>query len=250
MENGTYGNYFRKLLPYLIVFFSFGLFLIIMVYVIDSYILPGLVHDRETVQVPDLTGKKLGDAENILDRAELKFDVISEQYSAKVPEGVIISQVPAPGKMVKAGRIISLTISKGEQNIKMPNLVGKTQREAKIELMNLGLKPGEITYVFNEDFGADTVINQSVSTGRKINYGSTVNLIISKGSELQVMVPNLVMSDYNNAESILAESGLFLGEVEWKEGDGTFISNTIIGQVPAAGNLVMKNSYVNITVVK
>lgn len=239
-----------RLMPYALVFLSLGIFIVIMVFIVDSYILPDLVHDRKTVVVPDITGKTLDDAEKILDSKELKLVVVSKQYSAKVKDGIIISQVPKPDKTVKKGRRINITISQGEENVKMPQLIGKHQRAAKIELMNTGLKIGEMAYSFSEEYGADTVVGQSISYGRKISFGKEVNLVISKGSEMQVITPNLISSDYNEIESILSESELILGKVTWKESDGTFISNTIVAQSPKAGELIKKNMPVNITVIK
>ncbi len=240
----------KKLLPYAIVFVSFGLFMIIMVFVIDAFILPGLIHNKTTLKVPNLIGKSLDEAQVTIKENDLKLSNVIEQYNADIPSGTVINQVPKPDKLVKAGRRIYLTVSKGQETVTVPYLVGEPQRQARIKLMNTGLKAGDIRYEFNENYGPDTVISQSVRSGDKIRFGGSVDLIVSKGSEMQVQVPNLIQSDFSEVGSILDESGLILGAVTEKEGTGTFIPNTVISQSPEAGQLVRKGTPVNITITK
>lgn len=65
------------------------------------------------VKVPDLIGKAEGDAEKILEPEGLRLKVRSRGTDEKVQANLISEQMPAPGATVKAGQVISVTISTG-----------------------------------------------------------------------------------------------------------------------------------------
>jgi len=240
----------RKLLPYGLVLLSFGVFCLLMIIIFDAILMPSLIKEEDTIKVPDVTGKTLTEAEGTLTENDLKVAKVIEQNSIDVPEGTVISQDPKPGMDVKVGRAVYLTVRKGQSNSNVPNVTGLSQREARMNLMNAGLTVGNITYTSSELYGPDTVISQSIRGNTPASSGQPVDLIVSKGSETQVQVPNILNSDFNEVQSILQESGLVLGTVEKKDGGGTYLPNTVIGQKPQAGKLVPANTPVNIVVTK
>lgn len=240
---------YKKILPYFIVLLSFCVAIFLIILLIDSVLLPSLIHDKETVKVPNLIGKKLNDAEHIIRENNLIIDKINEQYSETVAEGTVLNQVPKPETIVKENRSIYLTVSKGSEKVTTPNVVGQTLRSVRVLLMNKGLNIGEILYEYDEFYGNDTITNQSIPVGKEVPYGSTINLIISKGSSAQVKVPSLIERSYDEAESILKESGLLLGKVTSIMHD-TYLPNTIINQSPQAGTLVNANTAVDIIISK
>ncbi|MGL5207578.1 MAG: Stk1 family PASTA domain-containing Ser/Thr kinase, partial [Acidaminococcaceae bacterium] len=82
------------------------------------------------VAVPDVTGKTVTEAQNILAQAKLGY-VIDEEYNMKVAPGTVVSQNPGAKRMVKEGRKITLVVSKGVELGDVPNLKGKRLTEAK-----------------------------------------------------------------------------------------------------------------------
>jgi eukaryotic-like serine/threonine-protein kinase len=240
----------RKLLPYGLVLLSFGLFCFIMVLIFDSILMPSIIKEEDTIKVPELIGKSLTDAEGIVAQNDLKVAKVTEQSSTEYPEGTVINQEPKPGKEVKAGRGIYLTVSKGASGSNVPNVTGISQREARMALMNAGFRVGNISYSPSDLYGSDTVISQSIRGNTGADPGSSIDLIISKGAEMQVQVPNLMHSDFADVAGMLEESGLILGKVEKKDGNGTFMANTVVSQKPEAGALVAKGTVVNIVITK
>lgn len=237
-----------KLTPYLLVMSGFVLALVLAVFMIDSYLLPHLIHEKASVEVPNVVGMSLDAAKKELQKYDFQIKKVVHQNNSELADGTVLSQDPKPGESVREGRRFYLTVSKGEEFVTVPYIIGQSQRGARILLMNKGLKIQEINYEFSEQYGQDTVIGQSKKSGQKIELGSTIDIVVSKGSEMMVLVPKLIGQNYELAESLLTESGLLMGEVSRIDGHDTFMPNTIVSQTPLAGELVAKNTVVNITV--
>src|SRR6266852_1663264 len=78
------------------------------------------IHGRE-VAVPDLVGKAPGEARRIAEESGLQVDIERQYYSANVPEGRILSQLPLPGTQVRRGWQIRVAESLGPQRVEIPN---------------------------------------------------------------------------------------------------------------------------------
>ncbi|MFC2131427.1 PASTA domain-containing protein [Bacteroidota bacterium] len=246
MENEKY----KKYLPHLWVFAGFCTFLLIAFMIIDSFILPSMILNEDKVEVPDVTGMKFEDAEMKLDEAGLKFRKSASQYNEEYPENHVINQNPKPNMIVKCGRHINLTISKGGESVTMPNIINKPLRFARVALMQRGLYIGNIEYVFSDLKGADTVISQNKTPGRKITFGSYVSLIVSKGLEAEIEVPNLTGKTLAEVESILEKYNLQLGNISNTYEElyaATYMRNTVVDQFPQTGEIVIKNTKIDIT---
>ena len=63
-------------------------------------------------------------------------------YSADVPEGRIMSQVPAAGEQVRSGWRVRVAESMGPQRVVIPDLVGESERAAEINIRRRGLEMG------------------------------------------------------------------------------------------------------------
>ena len=131
----------------------------------------------------------------------------------------------------------------------MPFLIGQSLTIARRTLQNNGLMLGDISYAFSEGYGADTVIIQSVNAGHDIVYGTGVNIVVSRGSEQQVSVPNMIGLTYTEALSLIVESGLIIMGTDSLHSD-TYMPNTVIGQNPASGEIVPKNTPIKVTISK
>ena len=211
--------------------------------------MPLLVHNTETVQVPNVIGKSYDDAQTIISSKELKFIKSGEQYSDNVIPNTVINQIPKSGTEVKVGRSIYLIISKGRETLEVPYIIGKSLREARVTLIQNGLALGNVVYVASDSIGFDTVISQSIGNDRKIPAGSPINIIVSKGSENFVKVPNLVGLSITDAQALLTESGLTIGNIFYGKSE-TYLSGTVIDHSPVAGELAKQNSSINLTITK
>ncbi|OZB91826.1 Stk1 family PASTA domain-containing Ser/Thr kinase [Paenibacillus sp. XY044] len=99
--------------------------------------------EKPKVPMPDVKGLTFDDARKALLAKGVKDDNIKkkEEFSDDVEKGLIISSDPGANSEVDAdNQEITLTVSKGRETIKMPDLIGKTQQEATDLIEKNGLK--------------------------------------------------------------------------------------------------------------
>jgi len=244
------GTTLSKKWRFLIIFVCYLLLLYLSFLAIDTVVLPLFTAGAsKSVVVPNVIGKDFGDAQKTLSNSNLIIKTVKEIYSEKSPAGVIISQVPTVNSLVKNGRYVFVTVSKGKEIVIVPYITGLSQRAAKINLMKFGLELGDVTYEFSDDVEKDIVISQSKKAGMRIPYGEYVNLVVSKGPEIIIKIPYLVGSTYSDAIQIIRESGLRIGRIDYKS-DGTYLPDIIIMQSPQPGEIVTPETLINITITR
>ena len=152
-----------------------------------------------------------------------------------------------------------------ENTVVMPNLLGKTMTEAKIELKDLSIS---ITLKGSENssqYAAGQIISQSVDSGTRVAVGSSVEVTIAgSGStgtsssdsssstsstttttDSEVTVPNVVGKAEATAKSAITAAGLTVGTVSESASD-TVTAGLVISQTVAANTKVAKGTTVSI----
>jgi serine/threonine-protein kinase len=126
------------------------------------------------VTVPDVVGKKRADAEKALRDAKFKVSV-SQQFSESIASGVVISQNPNKGFEGTEGSTVSIVVSKGPERSTVPDLVGKTEAQAR-DLIKKAKLEAQVTYFLTENSGK--VVEQLPASGTKVPPGSVVEILI------------------------------------------------------------------------
>jgi serine/threonine-protein kinase len=214
---------------------------------IDRVFLPNIVAGAATIEVPKITGLKFNDAQKIISNKGLDIEIAKEVYNESLPAGSVVTQVPVAESVVKKGRYIFVTISKGKELVQVPYITGMRQRSANINLMQAGFELGRITYEFSENVAKDMIISQSHKPGARIPYGEKINIVISKGSEKQIKIPFLIGLLLSEATKLLDESDLILGNILFRP-DGTYLPDVVIEQSPNPGEIATPQTVINITV--
>ncbi|GAH50591.1 unnamed protein product, partial [marine sediment metagenome] len=98
----------------------------------------------------------------LLGEQDLSLKLMGEKYSSQAPEGIIISQFPAPGTKVHKDREIRVFVSGGARLVITPSLVGKRKREANIYLAQRGLRIGIVSYSYTQ-IPQEEIISQDPS---------------------------------------------------------------------------------------
>lgn len=223
-------------------------FLILLVVVANALILPEYV-DRPEIEVPDVRGMEKTEAAKVLEDNDLKPIEEGTRYDEEYEKDHVIFQKPEAGSTVKKGRRVYLHISGGEPLIKMPPLVGKTIRDARVTIGRLGFKIGKIEEVRSE-FSPNTVVEQEFDEGETLTRGSTIDLKVSIGPELGMLrVPNLLGKSLKEAEVLLRSSSLKLGKKTFQP-SLNLLPNTIIDQYPGAEKLVSVGDSVDVVITK
>lgn len=142
-------------------------------------------HD-ERIAVPNIKGMTLDLVAQELENATLRYFIIdSANYNPDYPKYSVIDQEPAAGKFVKENRQIYLVLNpSGFRKLSIPNVIGKTRRQAEPNLEALGFKIGTITYV--DWIGEDEVRGMrhngtAINPGDKLEKMSTIDLVLGNG---------------------------------------------------------------------
>jgi len=149
--------------------------------------------NQETVTVPEVKGKQLALARQILEDNRLRVNV-AETYDSNVPAGQVVSQDPDVGKTVKSDRLVTIYVSKGGEALDMPDLAGLAKSAAIERLQKLGLNLGSV-YEKDSPSEPGTVLSHDPTTGTKINRGQTIDLVVSRG-EPRVEEPPAQRKEY------------------------------------------------------
>lgn len=206
---------------------------------------------KDEVAVPDLQNKTLLEAEELLSEAKLTIKVDEKVYDDEIEKDYIVSQQPTAQTMVKEGREILVTVSLGSNEVQVPDLKGKTEQEARIELENAELELGTVTMVTDSKQPADVVVYQSVEAETTVEAGTKVDVMINeKEAEPEVQttsVPSLTGKTLDEARKALAAANLKEGSVN-KVSSNTYYNNYVVEQGAAAGSSVAEGTAVNLTV--
>lgn len=176
-------------------------------------------HDQ-LIELPNLHGLSIDQADSVLQSKSLNFVVIDSVYSLDLSPLSVIEQNPQAGNFVKENRRVYLTIvSKDKKQVQLPNLVDLSLRRAKSKLNTIGLKVGQMSYV--PDVAKNVVLEQkyngkNIKSGTTLPIGSSVDLVIGDGlSDVMVQLPNLNGLTLEDATIILQMQSINLGMVSF-----------------------------------
>ena len=144
----------------------------------------------------------------MLQDAGLKVTYGEAQYSDSIASGNVISSDPAAGTEVDEGTVVTIVVSLGKEQVKVPDLRNKTAAEAEAALAAVGLV-GSASEDYSDSVAAGNVISQDPGNGTTVEKGSTVSYVVSLGGRTQTVdVPDILRSYPDTAEQLLSEAGL------------------------------------------
>ena len=191
--------------------------------------------------VPAVIGDDVNTATQTLEAAG--FGVETTKFpSADVKKGQVAEQDPPGGEEADEGSTVNLSVSSGPGTAEVPDVAGLPELEASKELDKAGFRV-KTKDRFSEDVRTGRAIATNPPAGERINQGTVVTLLISKGANL-VEVPSVLGLDQDEAASQLEDAGL-LPDVETE--DSTEEEGTVIAQDPGSGT-VERGTRVTITV--
>ena len=214
--------------------------------------LRGYTQHGVEVEVEDVRGMVVAEAEPLLNAQGLRLSVVDSTYSDKVPFGTIVDQDPRPLSHAKHGRLVYVTINATtKRQVVMPNLQDMSYRQAQTTLRGLGLK---VDTVFDYEPSAyrDLVLDVksngvSVQPGEKIAVGTRVRLVVGfgRGTE-EVEVPHVIGLTLQDARSLLLSHRLTVGAVYYDEPQQEGVPQFVYRQTPAAGAKLIEGETVTL----
>lgn len=141
---------------------------------------------NETIEVPNLAKMSLDKVEEKLDEMDLRYEILdSANYNPDFPKYSVIEQIPKPGKFVKEDRKLYLTLNpSGYRKIEVPDVLGRTRRQAEPTLLAMGFKIGKISY---RPHISDNVLEmrykgEKLEVGTPLQKTSVIDLIVGDES--------------------------------------------------------------------
>lgn len=138
--------------------------------------------------LPSLVGMDRAAAQDALQTLGFTLAVEREVFDEQVPAGTVISTTPGAGRRLKAGASVSVILSKGPERYLVPNLVGMDIDQADAALAAINLLLGERSEAFSPTVPKGRIISTTPVAGAQTRGGSIVNIVVSKGQELIVLV--------------------------------------------------------------
>ncbi len=207
-----------------------------------------LVGSEETVVVPDIVGQNVADGLELLTDLGLGCKVDGSEYSPTVPKHHVIWQHPEPGGRIKKGRNIEIVISKGKEEILMPDIRGMTIEQAGMVLEENGLAQGVVSQTYSDKYENRSVVAQYPRPGRMVARDGQVDLLVSLGKRpVAYVMPDMRGMTIEDAVSLMDGLGLLPGKIRYKPTDGA-LANTVTEQQPCPGCMAVEGSRVNLTV--
>lgn len=132
--------------------------------------------------VPDLKGKNLAEATEMLHAAKLAVGKVTVQYKEGAAQGAVLNQDIEAGKKVAAGTKVDLVVNISKGQSVVPDLKGLTLSDARERLSSMGLMVGSVT-TKEDSAPKGTVIGAEPEFGKVLSEGSVVTLIVSGGKK-------------------------------------------------------------------
>jgi serine/threonine-protein kinase len=179
------------------------------------------IFDVDLVAVPSVVGMPVEEAVRTMTDVGLLADVTERRFNDEVAVDHIISQSYAEGEELKRGFTVKLVVSNGGIQSLIPNVKQQTLSKARVMIEVEGFVVGEVTYEFN-DFPEDMVIDQTPKSGIKMDEGTVIDLVVSRGPEVKTfIVPSVIGMTIREAEVTLNQIGLKLGSISYELNDNT-----------------------------
>ncbi|MBT2387670.1 Stk1 family PASTA domain-containing Ser/Thr kinase, partial [Streptomyces sp. ISL-11] len=136
------------------------------------------VSKGRALDVPDVTGLSVADATAALRDKGLNVEVAGTEVFSDKPKGAVAGHSPAKGEQLAKGDTVTLTVSKGQEMVGVPDVTGKSEAEARRTLTAAGFKVQVERPFF---FPRDSVESQSVKAGDQAPKGSAITIKLKGG---------------------------------------------------------------------
>ena len=165
-------------------------------------------HHGSSVEIPDIYGLPESEAEQLLDKAHLRYEIIDSVYTTEVPKGAVYDLTPKAGSKVKAGRIIFITLNAYyPRNGIIPSLIDVSERQARARLISLGFENITPSYVAGSFdglvMGVQLPSGQTLAPGTRVPPFITLNAYYPRNG----IIPSLIDVSERQARARLISLG-------------------------------------------
>ncbi|MGZ5325414.1 MAG: Stk1 family PASTA domain-containing Ser/Thr kinase [Solirubrobacterales bacterium] len=193
------------------------------------------------VEIPSVIGQDVSAATEVLQARG--FDADTTLVPNAAARDTVLEQDPTAGQKADEGSSVNLTVSSGPGIVRVPDVKGMSAKDARKKLEDLGLQV-EDGQAFSEEVPKGQVAGTEPAAGTSVEGGSTVTLLVSKGSN-KVDVPSLVGLQQEQAVAQIEAAEL---TASIQQQDDTAPEGQVVGQTPTAGQKIKRGGQVTIFV--
>lgn len=204
----------------------------------------------EEVQVPDLMGLPVEEAEEIVERHGLEAERDDLRLpDPEVPSDHVVRQSPLPGTPVKRQHGVRLTLSSGPPPLVLPETAGDVFTRAEIALQQHDVTVEYVARAHSAEVPESRVISQEPSSAElEPGQPAVVRLLVSMGPQpRRFVMPDLIGQPLEPVEAFLRRHGFRVGEPRRRPSQSV-PPGTVVGQRPAAGYQVTEGALVELEV--
>jgi eukaryotic-like serine/threonine-protein kinase len=187
--------------------------------------------------VPSLQSMSVRDAQAAAAKAHVHLVVSpTQQYSSAVPSGDTIDQSVPVGHQIKRGGTVTVTVSQGKHEAKVPAFDtggGTPFDEYKKALVGAGFGVAPEVDAYNDTVPAGNVIAVDPAAGQTIDYGKSVTVTVSKGPQ-PIPITDYTGKNGDDAEAALKAAGFEVTTTQ--DYSDTVPKGDVISQSPKTGD--------------
>lgn len=207
-----------------------------------------IIKSEETVIVPELVGKEVVYALELLTGLELDIKVEGSEYSTRVPKHHVIFQQPAAGSQIKKGRDVEIVLSKGPETIILRDLKGLPTLQARAIVADEGLCAGGVASSFHPSVDRGHVIAQYPFARAAIDRSRCVDLLVSNGPRPEFFVmPAMEGMPLDKAVLLLELEKLSVNQLS-RQWDPRHPRQSVLSQKPSAGARIGRETPIHLVV--
>lgn len=227
---------------------SLGSIIIVSVFLFDSLLMPLYVRHGQGSYMVNVEGKQLEYALDILSSEGHRGLVSDTLFSSAFNPGIVIDQYPSTNMKVKEGRTVRLTIANAERSVMVPDLIGRSERSAELDISQVGLEIDTVYKEYNSDVPAGNVTWQYPKGGDMLSRGMGIHLTISLGVPPNFFqAPNIFGLSKKKAIVEIEKSGFSLGKVYYRQNED-LIPYTVLDQSLKPGTVLEKSVAIDLTI--
>lgn len=168
----------RKNLAVPIIVFSIFLGLVIS---IIQTLFSNYFNSIPKVEIPNVIGKPLEEANNELEKVGLKPKVIAQVVDNTISENCVVSTLPEHGRVVKKYRLVKMYLSKGSEQLTVPALIESNINQIEPIIKEKGFDLKIIERRYSTEFPPNIIISQTPEPHTAAKKDSVISVVVSKG---------------------------------------------------------------------
>ncbi len=198
------------------------------------------------VSVPSVQGLTVAQATKVLKKAGLKVGNVVQQTSTRFATGQVTGTNPGTAKSVPHGQGVTLFVSSGQPQKKVPNVVGESQTQATEDLTHAGFNVRTTNQATSTQSDVGTVLSQDPAQNSTAAAGSQVTITVGS-APATTTVPRVIGDPADGAVNALTAAGFKVTQIT-RVVTSPAKNGTVVAQSPGGNSNAKKGSTVTITI--